>query len=189
MRIAQKGFGDYFFRFSWDCAFGLWFPSASSVQASGAQELMLIDTCDMLILTVQQLRFLFSLAVLIKALLICCFLVMKLGSTSTDDTLLRDPHVINHVLKLYILMLLFSIIVKIHYYTTIILYDYIFISHAKRWLILDVIITLFFGNIADVSLNIICFAVASRSICSILFWITWPSDIVLLCIYNHHFSW
>jgi hypothetical protein len=33
------------------------------------------------------------------------------------------------------LLSLFSIIVKIHYYTTIILYDYIFISHAKRWVI------------------------------------------------------
>ena len=39
------------------------------------------------------------------------------------------------VFHTFCLLRLFSIIVKLHYHKVIILYDYIFISHAKRWVI------------------------------------------------------
>ena len=40
-----------------------------------------------------------------------------------------------NVVHILCLLRLFSIIVKLHYHKVIILYDYIFISHAKRWVI------------------------------------------------------
>ena len=39
------------------------------------------------------------------------------------------------VVHILCLLRLFSIIVKLHYHKVIILYDYIFISHAKKWVI------------------------------------------------------
>ena len=40
-----------------------------------------------------------------------------------------------NVVHILCLLRLFSIIVKLHYHKVIILYDYIFISHAKKWVI------------------------------------------------------